>query len=278
MTARINELWLATDGRLRRLLLCEPSRRTRIVLLLITGLFVALGAELLIVGMIQLGIGLDYRIYLDRSADFVAGRGFYLDRQLHGPYDLELGDSLYPPPAVLLFVPFLWLPSILWWAIPLGIIAAVVIYQRPSIWVWPFLAFCAIAGNGFASTIQKGNPLMWVGAALALATVYRPFAVVGLLKWTVLPLVLFGANRRSWWIALGIVAIVSLAFLPMWSDYIAAITGAEGRGWGYPASEIPFVIIPFIAWLGSTRRLRATQLKPAANPALVQPRSAPSPT
>ena len=143
--------------------------------------------------MIQLGIGLDYSIYQDRAADFVAGKGFYLPRQLAGPYEVQNGDSLYPPPALLLFVPFLWIPSVVWWAIPLGIIAAVVYHHRPSIWVWPLLAFCTIAGNGFASTVQKGNPTMWIGAALAIATVWRPAGVLVLLKPSLFPFALFGA-------------------------------------------------------------------------------------
>ena len=65
-----------------------------------------------------------------------------------------LGAFNYSPPIAWLIAPFgalqwptfLWLPAILWWAIPLGIIAGVVVYHRPSIWVWPLLAFCTSYG------------------------------------------------------------------------------------------------------------------------------------
>ena len=114
--------------------------------------------------------------------------------------------------------------------------------------------FCTIAGNGFASTIQKGNPTMWIGAALALATLWRPAGVLVLLKPSLFPFALFGANRRGWWIALGVVALVSLSFLPMWPDYFRVVTDARGRGWEYSASEVPFLLIPLIAWAGRRRR------------------------
>ena len=213
-------------------------------------------------GIIQLGIGLDYGIYQDRAAGFVAGNGFYLPRQLTGPYDLQNGDSLYPPPALLLFIPFLYLPALLWWAIPLGIILGIVVYHRPTMWVWPLVALCTIAGNGFASIIQKGNPTMWVGAAIPLATLWRPAAVLVLLKPSLFPFAFFGANRRSWWLALAVVGLISLAFLPMWLDYFSVVSDARGRDWRYSASEVPFLLIPLIAWVGRTRVRVATSVVP----------------
>jgi hypothetical protein len=62
----------------------------------------------------------------------------------------------------------------------------------------------------------------------------------------------------------------------MWPDYIAAITGAAGRGWGYPASEIPFVLIPFIAWLGSTRRFQEAAVTRPERGEMIRQRSAPA--
>ena len=42
--------------------------------------------------------------------------------QLAGPYDVTLmTDVLYPPSALLLFVPFSILPIVLWWVVPIAI-------------------------------------------------------------------------------------------------------------------------------------------------------------
>lgn len=231
----------------------SPDPRTRLVLLLVTGLLLALGLELLIVGAMQLGLGLDFRIYQDRAADFIAGRGFYLERQLSGPYLVQNGDALYPPPALILFVPFLWLPAFLWWVIPIGIIVAVVVYHRPSIWVWPLMSLCMVAGTGFANTVIKGNPTMWIAATVAASTLWRPAAAFVLLKPTLLPFALFGAKSRGWWIMLGVIAIVSLAFLPMWPDFVRAVVDVRGRGWEYTFTEAPVLLVPLIAWWGRAR-------------------------
>ncbi len=230
-----------------------PTGRTRLVVLLATGIFLALGLEWLILGAIQLGMGLDFHIYQDRAADFVAGRGFYLARQLAGPYLIQNGDSLYPPPSLLLFVPFLWLPAFIWWVIPIAIILGVVVYYRPSLWVWPLLTLCMVAGTGFANTFIKGNPTMWIGAAVALSTLWRPIGVLVFVKPTFFPFGLLGIRRRDWWLALGILGLVSLAFLPMWPDYFRVIADARGRGWEYTLSENTVCLFPLIAWWARTR-------------------------
>ena len=38
--------------------------------------------------------GADLRGYLDATRSWMHGDGFYLARQLHGPYEIELGDVL----------------------------------------------------------------------------------------------------------------------------------------------------------------------------------------
>lgn len=239
----------------------EPARQAgmaervaRVACLGITGALAVVGIEWIVLGAIQLGPGLDYGIYMDRAADFLAGRGFYLPRQLDGPYVVLNGDALYPPPSLLLFVPFVYLPAVLWWAIPLGIIAAIVVHHRPAMWSWPLMAACTVAGPGFAATIVKGNPLMWIGAAVAVATIWRPAAVLVLLKPSLFPFALFGTNRRDWWVVLGVCGLVSLAFLPMWPDWFRAVTNVqEGSRLVYGLSEAPFLLVPLLAWLGRRR-------------------------
>ena len=65
-------------------------------------------------------VGMDFGIYMDRTDDWLAGDGFYRSRQLTGqPYQIQNGDSFYPPTLLYLLLPFaLGVPAILWWLIP----------------------------------------------------------------------------------------------------------------------------------------------------------------
>ena len=77
-----------------------------------------------------------------------------------------------------------------------------------------------------------------------------------LLKPSLFPFALFGANRRSWWIALGAFVALSLPFGSMWAGL-----GRVGRelargGVLYSALEIPMLLLPLVAWLGRTESRR----------------------
>src|SRR5579862_61681 len=60
--------------------------------------------------------GLDYRTYAAAATRQVHGLPFYPSWETSGPYDLGAfsGAVLYPPPMLLLFVPFVWLGGFLW--------------------------------------------------------------------------------------------------------------------------------------------------------------------
>jgi hypothetical protein len=196
-------------------------------------------------------IGADFRLYLDAARGVVDGHGLYLAHQLAGPYVLADGDILYPPPIVLLMLPFAILPAILFWAIPLGTIGAVVVRHRPAAWSWPVLAF-GVAYPVTSLKIIHGNPTMWIVAAIALGTIAAGPAVFVLLKPTLAPFALIGANRRRWWIALGIAVVVALAFAPMWPDYLRVLANARNpNGVLYSLDEVPFALVPIAAWIAS---------------------------
>jgi hypothetical protein len=57
-----------------------------------------------------------------RNAGWRAARTS-IPEQLAGRYELATGHVLYPPPALLAFAVLSVLPAILWWLIPLGIVA-----------------------------------------------------------------------------------------------------------------------------------------------------------
>lgn len=203
-------------------------------------------------------LGVDLRLNLDFTRRWIETGQPYLPYQLAGPYvvgDHVGADSpiMYPPPVLLLFAPFLVLPAILWWAIPIGLTAWAVYQHHPRPLVWPVLALLV----AFPQTlwfVATGNPLLWFVAALALATVGGPWAVLLVLKPTLGPFALFGIWRRSWWLGLGALAVVSLAFLPLWDDWrLVLLNALGGNGPLYNLNQYPALMIPIMAWLGSAR-------------------------
>jgi hypothetical protein len=180
-----------------------------------------------------------------------AGDGFYAARQLHGPYGLQPGDSLYPPIAILLFLPFETLPQFLWWALPLCLIAYVMWRLQPTRWTLPIFALIALWPRTLELLIY-GNPTMWVAAFAAAGILWAWPAALVLLKPTLAPFALVGIRRRRWWIATALVALASVPFGSLWVDYLHAIGDVQDTGGAlYSAKELPFMAAPLVAWLGS---------------------------
>jgi hypothetical protein len=171
---------------------------------------------------------------------------------LAGPYVLADGDILYPPPIVLLMLPFAILPAVLFWIMPLGVVAAVVVHHRPALWSWPLMAL-GLAYPVTSLKIVHGNPTMWIVAAIALGTVTAGPAVLVLLKPTLAPFALIRANRPRWWLVLGMAIAVAALFAPMWPDYIRVLENTRGAGIFYSVDEVPFALVPVIAWVASPR-------------------------
>ena len=194
------------------------------------------------------GQGVDFVLYRDAASEWLAGQPFYLQHQLAGPYAVTPGDRLYPPPALLLFAPFTVLPAVLWWAIPGIVVAAVLWRLRPRPAAWLFLAFVAWWPPTTVK-IWTGNPVIWVAAALWLATLWRPAAVTVFLKPTLTPFAFFGANRRDWWMALAVAALTCALFAPMWPDYLTATLNArDTTGILYSIQEVPMMAAPLVAF------------------------------
>ena len=204
--------WRAIDARSAALLSLAP--------LAVLGAFVVAVPHPL-----EQPLGVDFDLYRDATARWLAGGSFFEPYQLAGPYEIRAGDILYPPVALWLFAPFAAagggplgaVAAILWWAIPLAITGAVVLRLRPAPWAWPLLALCAANPTTLLKT-WTGNPVIWSMAALAIAVIggrTRFAAPFVLLKPSLAPFALFGANRRSWW--LGLAAVVALCVPFGWS-------------------------------------------------------------
>lgn len=195
-------------------------------------------------------VAADFNVLHDAAQRWVTGGDFYLARQLEGPYEWPGPWVLYPPTTLLLFVPFLWLPAVLWWVIPIAITTWAVVRHRPRPLAIAVILFC-LTNPTVHSTLFWGNPGMWFVAALALGTHYGWPAVLILMKPTLAPFALFGIWRRSWWLALAGLALVSLLFLPMWPDYITVLRNADHpSGIAYSIAQVPAMLIPLAAWFG----------------------------
>ncbi len=188
----------------------------------------------------------DYELYMEATRRWLAGGAFYQPWQLAGPYQITHGAVLYPPVALALFAPFTILPSLLWWAVPLGLTVWAIGRLNPGPLAWPLIALA------FWEPVQihiiSGNPGLWSMAAIAVGTQTRWASPLAFLKPSIGFFGVFGIGTRQWWYGLGAFALLSLAFLPLWPDWLAAITNSTGAGVFYSWQEWPMMAAPIVAW------------------------------
>lgn len=254
-SARLRIDLLPTAGR--------TSSFARVVLLATTGVLLVFALwelSVLVPHVLsqRFALGVDFHQYQVAARHFLGGDGFYPARQLGGPYAVLGGDVLYPPTILYLIVPFLVLPEVAWWAIPLGTLAYVVLRLRPAMWTWPLLAFAA-AWPRDQALVLFGNPTMWVAAAVGGAVIWGWTGPLVLLKPTLAPLALVGIWRRSWWLCLLAVVGLTVPMLPLAIEYVRVVSDARtDTGLLYSLADLPIVLVPLVAWLGS-RTLRASR-------------------
>lgn len=196
-------------------------------------------------------LGNDYRLYMEATRSWLADGSFYRDYQVAGPYVVYAREILYPPVALWLFVPFTFLPAILWWA-PVPIIGWVVWKQRPSPWQWvailALLAFPIEDGTSWAiEFIGNGNPGMWAAAFVALATRFPAFGPFVLMKPSLFPFAMVGVRSRAWWLGLVALAALSIPFRAIWLDYATVLLNAQGGGILYSLPNVTLCLVPLVA-------------------------------
>jgi hypothetical protein len=244
------------------------DRIGRIVLLTIIGL------EILWCGFVLVQqfatnefFGLDYRWHVDAARRLLDTGTPYWPWQIAGPYEIGDGAILYPPTAFLLFIPFIWLPTVLWWAIPIAITAVAMAVHRPPLWAW------ALVGGLFSyerslNVYIYGNPSMWIVAAIAAGTVLAwPFVFV-FAKPTFAPIALLGIRHRSWWVAAIVLGIASIPFAGVWLDWIAVVRNSNVSVL-YNLPTLPLILMPLVPWLTGARRpdLRRLRLRASSREA-----------
>jgi hypothetical protein len=199
-------------------------------------------------------IAIDYNLYVDATRRFLEGGGYYLPYQLEGPYPADPGVILYPPTFILVMLPFVYLPWPFYWALPIGAVVYAAWVHRPRVVAWPAIAFC-LWWPGTIVNLVAGNPVLLFMGALALATIWYWPSVLIFLKPSLLPFAFFGAWKRSWWIALGVLVLVSLPFGGMWLDYVAVLLNARhDLGLLYNLGQVPLMLLPLAIWAGGSRR------------------------
>lgn len=229
----------------------EQQRRLRHV-----GGAVALGVLLatIVVAISTRGqeAGMDFSFYREIGVRWLADGTFYTERQLADqPYEIvAMSDVLYPPTALALFVPFVFLPAPLWWLIPLGVIAFVVWTYRPSPWAWVGI-LALIAWPRTFGAVLFGNTDMWVAAGVAAGLRWGWPASLILIKPTFLPLAIVGIRHRSTWVVGAVLAVLTA---PLAMDYLRAMSNLRLDGIAYAAVSLPFVVIPLVAWAGRERQ------------------------
>lgn len=213
--------------------------------------------------------GLDYQWHVDASRRLLETGSPYWPWQVAGPYDIGNGAILYPPTAFALFIPFIWLPAVLWWAIPMGMTARAMAQHRPPLWAWAVVG-AILAYEKSLNVYVFGNPTMWLVAAVALATRWGWPSVLVLAKPTFAPLALIGIGRRSWWIALGAFAAVSLLFGRLWLEWITVASNSDVSVF-YNLPTVPLMLAPLTPWLAGRDR-PAWLTRALARPPLVASR------
>lgn len=234
----------------------ERLTRAHVAVVVAGGLLAAVAATTLRGVVAADDLFIDYVFYRDLAWRFLTDGSYYGPSQLAGPYEVTLmSDVLYPPSALLLFVPFAWIPALFWWLVPIAITIWIVVGWRPSLAGVAGMLLLLAWPRAHAAFLY-GNTDMWVMAGVAAGLRWGWPALLVALKPTFLPLAAIGIRRRSWW--LGAIALAGVAAfqLPLWLDYVQAVTNLRGSV-GYSLGSIPLVIIPIVAWWTSRSRSRA---------------------
>jgi hypothetical protein len=233
---------------------------------------VAVYELVILVGIIGPQLGEDRLFSQAIGERWLSGQPIYLAHQLAGPYQVTLQvDNLYPPSALLLFVPFVFLPAFLWWLIPIGITGYVVASWRPAWWTWPLMALLIVWPKTISSVLW-GNTDMWAVAAVAAGLRWGWPALFLLAKPTLAPFALVGVRSRAFWVVGAAMVIWSIVMLPLWLDYFTAMRHLR-IPWDYSLGSIPSLFLPIVAWVGRTR-LRVPAIGSASSSDSTRPQTA----
>jgi hypothetical protein len=255
-----------------------PRRAVLKALVIVTAAIVAIE---LAIGISVVGsagdIGVDFRFYRDVALRWLTDGTFYLPHQLSERYEVTtLVDVIYPPSALLLFLPFVVVPAPLWWLIPTGVLGYVIWSWRPALWSVPVMLVLLMWVQAFGAWLW-GNTDMWMAASIAAGLRWGWPAAVVLLKPSIVPFALIGVRRPSFWLVVIAGAAVSvILFWPLWLQYVQAMRNMVLRP-DYSLGSVTLLMLPIVAWSARRRSTEApASSRPPTTPWPTTPRPRPA--
>ncbi len=192
----------------------------------------------------------DHQIYRAAALRWSQGGTWFYPEQTAGvPYEVVQGHIMYPPVALVWLLPGAYLPDVLWYGIPLAVMIGVVVYHRPSVWGLAAIALC-LGYPWSPPHLLAGNPGIWIAAACALGTIWRPAFALVLAKPSLAPFALLGVRHVGWWVIAGLGLLGSLLFLPLTLEWIGVVLNARGQFSGllYGLRDLGWMLLPLVAW------------------------------
>lgn len=215
----------------------------RIALLGSVALFVVVYGVTLYRWSIAGFLGWDAGHYFDAARRFVETGTPYLASEVAGPFVYGDLTFLHPPVSLWLFVPFAYLPFVVWWVVPLAGTAWLLRDAR-----WKPLIIAVLCWPTLPIALANGNTDWWV-LMFALAGIrYGWPALCILVKASLFPLMAFGIWRRSWWYGLPVLVVACIPFGSLWLDWVAVVQNSPGDLTYSLAAAIPLTLIPLLWW------------------------------
>ncbi len=107
-----------------------------------------------------------------------------------------------------------------------------------------------------------GNWSLWVMAATAAGLQFGWPGLLVAFKPSLYPFLVSGMQHRSWWFGLPFMALLALLFGSLWIDWLHVIQNAPD-GIAYSLPDVPWLLLPVVAWVCRTRRRRPSALVPS---------------
>jgi hypothetical protein len=200
-------------------------------------------------------VGVDFRLYVSAAERWLQTGQFYEAAQIQGPYRVhDLPAILYPPPVLLVLVPFTVLPAALYWIVPAALTIWAIGRMRPTA-RGLFLIGALLATDWVQAPMFWGTPVIWLVPAVALGLLYGWPAAWVLIKPTLGLFLLSGLTRPKRLLA-GLIgfAVIGLAFAPMWVGYVAVVRNSDLQ-LDYSLAQNLLLLVPVVAWLDRTSGL-----------------------
>lgn len=226
--------------------------------------WLALGLSILVclAGVIRSGMLLaptdrvlvDWTTYANAVDRFVSGQGLYAPQQLSGPYflpDVVRAGYAYPPPSILLFLPFASYPLgfVAWIVLNVGLLLSglLAVIRKETVRVTPMVGAALLLGLAafvpFTEGVAAGNVNVGLAGVFAWAWVIgrsRPgigaLAGVTAVVKIVPGALVFWSDRhtfvRTAAMALAVAVVVAVLALPLtgihaWLDFVTALSNSQ---------------------------------------------------